>query len=869
MITKYCIILRYSSKGEYIMKKSYKRLICIIMSLFMLLSALPLTAPLTVHAANTWDPANGVYNITTEEDLFAFKDSLDNEVQYDGIEVNLLSDIEISEERTYVSPCSNGNADVFFCGTFNGNNHTISNLNMVSSDDYTVSFFPFLYEATIKDLTLRDVTIESGKTWNGAFAPLSYGNDKFINCHLEGDCLIKSDENLSNNWNYTAGIVADNYAGSLEIRDCTVGEDVTIIGTTNAAKYRVAAGLLAYIRFYGNNTLISNCVNRADVESSYIASGIVGTVTSDSTYSNSLTINDCINYGDITSPAIGNGTKRMAGILAESFSWSTVYIDRCANHGDITVNGSCATGSGGIAGEVAYCSIQNSYNTGTITALNSNTLGGIVGQFRTEQTGVPVYTGGTEIIYFPEQFNSMVNCYNTGSINGGNTNYVGGLSGIIQDSSSGSQSSIIENAYNFGTVCGGVHSGNACAEIQNTSLSNAFSPSGTQCIGTNSGSAVSTSHIGYFTSADTDGIVYPATMTTGESEIISGEPLTGNLLQTLNQWVTDKNSELESDGNEYRYLTWKMTNPASEDGSKGVTVHPMFGINDFVINFYANFEEEEEPFRTYTANDLVRGKVQTFYDLPAHDGYIFKGWYLDKDNSDDDSPISFDAVYTQSTDIYAHWITVENVAKDGEDDNELPDGETKYGGFDLAGVQVREGIRDTNFDGRRKPGGLRFVTSLNTDIVDAINAIQPNNIEYGYVAATNEDWIKYHSRFDRKLQYVSKTANGIDTSDTAADENYFDFAKNINCTSKVANSNGIVEWDHRNFNDYLLYTLVITYQNEETQEADHAKNVLARPYIRYTDANGLERVAYSEYRGNSNTLGGCYTSYNANAGAGE
>ncbi len=620
-------------------------------------------------ASNTWDPDKGVYDITTEEDLFAFRDSLDAGKDYDGIEINLLNNIEISQGTTYVSPCANRDEGLYvFCGTFNGNNHTISNLNMVSSDDSTVSFLPILYYGTIKDLTLKDVTIENGTTWNAAFVSISFGNDKIINCHLEGNCLIKSDENFSNNWNYTAGIIADNFQGSLEIRDCTVGENVRIIGTTNSTQYRVAGGILAYVRFYGENTLISNCINRADVESSYIASGIVGTVTSNSSNYNSLTITDCTNYGNISSSEHGNGIKRMAGILAESFSWSTVYIDRCINHGDITVNGNCATGSGGIAGEVACCSIQNTYNTGTVTALASNTLGGIVGQFRTEQTVEPVYTGGTEIIYFPEQFNSIYNCYNTGTVNGGNTNYVGGLCGIIQDSSSTPANSIIVNAYNFGTVNGGVYSGNVSAEIQNTSLSNTFSPNGTQCIGTNSGTVISTSDIGYYTSADIDGIVYPATMKTGESEIISDEPLDGNLLYTLNQWVSDKNAELEADNNDYRYLTWKMTNPASEDGSKGVTVHPMFGVQEFDIRFYPNFSDNEEPFRTYTAAALVMGKVPVFYDLPAHDGYIFKGWYLDKDNDDDDSPISFDTIYTQSTDIYAHWIKVENVDKDDDDE---------------------------------------------------------------------------------------------------------------------------------------------------------------------------------------------------------
>ena len=169
---------------------------------------------------------------------------------------------------------------------------------------------------------------------------------------------------------------------------------------------------------------------------------------------------------------------------------------------------------------------------------------------------------------------------------------------------------------------------------------------------------------------------------------------------------------------------------------------------------------------------------------------------------------------------------------------------------------------DTNFGYERKPGGLRFMTSLSMDVVDEINAIKDNNIEYGYVAATSEDWIRYHIAKASKLLFVSATANGVNTTNTTEnDEDYFGFAKNVNCTSRQANSkSGVVYEDHRNYGDYLLYTLVITYEGDDGTGYD--KKVLARPYIRYTDANGLERVAYSEYRG-TNVLGGCYTSYNA------
>ena len=60
-------------------------------------------------------------------------------------------------------------------------------------------------------------------------------------------------------------------------------------------------------------------------------------------------------------------------------------------------------------------------------------------------------------------------------------------------------------------------------------------------------------------------------------------------------------------------------------------------------------------------------------------------------------------VYTTGKDIYAHWIKVEDVAKDADDLNVLPPGQAKYGGFDLSGVQVREGIIDTNFMNKRCP----------------------------------------------------------------------------------------------------------------------------------------------------------------------
>ena len=294
--------------------------------------------------------------------------------------------------------------------------------------------------------------------------------------------------------------------------------------------------------------------------------------------------------------------------------------------------------------------------------------------------------------------------------------------------------------------------------------------------------------------------------------------------------------------------------------------------NDVIDDKYDNNDIFTHYVEEATGKDVKVGEtIDSFYLIPEvvptqqnSCPYIFKGWYYDQDNENDTRPVKF-GTDKYAKDIYAHWIKVENVTKDENDESILPtEDNDQYGGFDLAGVQIRKEMRDYNFDNVPKmPGGMRFVTSLSMDVVNEINKIKPNNIEYGYVAATHEGWIDYHAKGNNeKLQYVSTSANGIDTSSAnAKNEDYYGFAHNVKCTSRVANSqNNEVRVDHQNFGDYLLYSFVVTYEGDDAARKD--TNVLARPYIHYTDANGLERVAYSEYTGASNVLGGCYTNYN-------
>ncbi|MBQ8980124.1 MAG: hypothetical protein IJ077_00780, partial [Eubacterium sp.] len=587
-----------------------KRILPLMLALCLITGA----APITSYAAeNTFNLSSGVYDISTEADLLAFRDALDNENYFENETVNLLQDITMTQ--TYVSPCSNGAKNVQFCGTFNGNNHTISNLNMVSSDNATVALLPFLGDATVKDLTLKDVTINSGYSWNAPFAPVSLGDDKIINCHLEGNCIIQAYSDFSKNWNYNAGMIADNYMGSLIVKDCTVGENVVINGRGDSGKYRIAGGMVADSR---DNTFteIKNCVNRATISTDYLAGGIMGFLMSNSRSEDKLNyaaIVDCYNYGNISvNESTHNNMAGITGILAESSGFSPVTINRCANFGDITASVKSANPIGGIVGFVGSASISNSFNAGAVTAYDCSSVGGIAGQTRTNTYGSPI-TGSVDIgeFYFPQQYNSITNCYNVGEIKNiygvSNQTTTGGVVGICQESETQVGHSEVNNVYNFATVS----SNNADSDSKllvgtvtadtDILFKNAFAADGTTAITylhKSDGSASPyTCKAGYYDNAGIGGKVYPTDIVSGP--VISGQdvgkttetksdtPLSTDLKQTLDAFVEEVNPEFEqTDGKKFELLQWTYS-----DGSDGLAIHPVFGYD--IINNATLADAEE------------------------------------------------------------------------------------------------------------------------------------------------------------------------------------------------------------------------------------------------------------------------------------
>ena len=569
------------------------------MSVILLFSAMPITAN---AAQNTWDPDHGVYDISTEADLLAFRDCLNlakstnSDYYFEEETVNLLQDISMTQ--TYVCPDSNGDAEAQFCGTFDGHNHTISNITMTPSDGFCTALLPFLGNATIKDLTLENVTIDSALTWTAPFAPVSLGEDKIINCHVTGNSTIMAGSSFSKDWNYTAGMIADNYMGSLTIENCTVGENVVINGRGSSGKYRVAGGMLAYAR-NSTTTLVKNCVNRATISSDYIGSGIVGSFIASGSVDNMNygAIVDCYNYGDVYSNPETTGTiNEYAGILAESSNYSSVVINRCGNYGDITVSTHSACGSGGIAAEVRSAAIVNCFNAGNITAVSSCNLGGVVGHTRTNTYGSPIHGSVDEgDFYYPQQYNSITNCYNVGTVTttDGDSNYgpTGGIVGICQESDTQAGNSEVVNVYNFAEVSANAARYGAVTADTDIKFENAFAADGTKAItylhDSYGHASPYTCTAGYYSSPSKGGTVYPATVVSGETvgsgvddaaETISDTPLSTDLKETLDAFVDEVNPDFEQQsGQTFTLLPWTYS-----DGSDGLNIHPVFGYD--IIN---------------------------------------------------------------------------------------------------------------------------------------------------------------------------------------------------------------------------------------------------------------------------------------------
>ena len=373
-------------------------------------------------------------------------------------------------------PIGNYGYDVWFTGVFDGQNNEIKNLYINRTDSVYNGLFGSAKDARILNVTV-DGDILTGSE-SGGICGYVHNSIYIENCHNKcniistgsnfGGIIGKYSPNsptntpklivkgCSNSGNISGrddlgGIIGyiPNNLSKVELIDCQNNGNITgteeeiggiigwsaftnirVEGCSNSKKIEGSGEVGGIIGLHYGGTLI-NCNNSGDVSSRGYTGGIIG-----NTYNNRSIIIGCSNSGRL------NGNN-VAGIVGNASTY--LDISYCSNTGDI---GSIESGSyivagivgynnaghqivncynlgnlynatyiGGIAGDVGYCGVLNSYNKGNII-INSN--------YSTSSTR---YIGGI-VAFNPSS--TVAYCYNSGAIDcSGITSYtyIGGIAG--------------------------------------------------------------------------------------------------------------------------------------------------------------------------------------------------------------------------------------------------------------------------------------------------------------------------------------------------------------------------------------------------------------------------------------------------------
>ena len=378
-----------------------------------------------------------------------------------------------------------GNNATRFTGSFDGLGHTVSNLTINSTSNFT-GLFGFTHGATIRNIGIAGAgSITGTASHTGGLVGFLYYStiiNSYIMENVTGSAgtggLVGRSEGSTITACYAAGAVTggnstggligianldtitDSYASGVvqgtanvgglvgistdsSISDCYFTKDAGG-SVSNIAVGGYTGGLVGVLKNDISVSTISNSYVTADVTGAYCTGGLVG-------HSKKSAISQCYATGDVE----GTGTiGGFAGIVEDS------VVSECYTIGDVTGN----TVVGGFAGYLtagsgAISSITNSYATGNVEGWRS--VGGLVGLMGSrinDSDFLPdtILTGGSCTIS---------NSYATGDVTGTTYigYYVGGLVGymgalILDDSDSNFEikntNCTITNSYATGDATG-------------------------------------------------------------------------------------------------------------------------------------------------------------------------------------------------------------------------------------------------------------------------------------------------------------------------------------------------------------------------------------------------------------------------------
>ena len=345
---------------------------------------------------------NGVKNITSVDGICDYTISDVTELKqlsqlvnagnsFAGETIYQICDIDFNGNKFDMIGMHNNSNDKPFSGVYDGGNKKIQNIYINNNNDTVAGLFAYCSSAELKNISL-------------------YGNiNQNANKVVGGICGFLKDGKIENCNNY-AEIKVYNRGGGI----CGTIWDSSIINCinngqvikNNSYEMNFIGGICSNIPEEHASSIISKCVNNADMTAEYNVGGIIGR--------NYGTIIDCSNYGEIVSKATSfdttdNLNNACGGITATNFG----TIQKSYNSGKVTGNSARVAGIAGFSNN----KIENCYNTALISNNRSSGNGG----------GTAGITGRND--------GTINYCYNYGNIVTGVTNNgkYGAISGAFPE----------------------------------------------------------------------------------------------------------------------------------------------------------------------------------------------------------------------------------------------------------------------------------------------------------------------------------------------------------------------------------------------------------------------------------------------------
>ena len=291
--------------------------------------------------------AENPYRIDTADDLKAFRDKVNG--GNTSACALLTSNITLDKNESWTPIGTRSNK---YAGTFDGDNHTISGINVNNSDYaglFGVGNVSDGASPVIKNLTISKSSIISTGNDAGTFAGWSGGT--FINCHTTSDVNVQGTGEVGG----IVGYYQIKMSATSTMEQCSNLATVTEKNTNS--KNGIAGGLVGNI---SNGLLtINNSFNAGSISSEttgkvqYIG-GLVGR-----TSTRPFTANNVYNVGSVT---VSNAGTNVGGLIGNA--QGEVTITNAYEHGTVANTNGTGGAIVGIAGGAV--TLKNVYKTGSL-----------------------------------------------------------------------------------------------------------------------------------------------------------------------------------------------------------------------------------------------------------------------------------------------------------------------------------------------------------------------------------------------------------------------------------------------------------------------------------------------------------------------